>query len=142
MRLPALLLMLVSVCHAQSVKVSVLNGRNGHPLSGTPVSVQFLYESPAKAMAPLSLETSAEGMVEFSLPNPVPDHISARVTGTFYGCNCWVMADTKSIVQEGKLAIFRGQKVKPEITPKPGQITFLPLPFTFIQRLIYPLVKY
>jgi hypothetical protein len=51
------------------------------------------------------------------------------------------MADTKSILQEGKLAIVRGQKVRSGITAKPGQITFLPLPFTFIQRLLYPLVK-
>ena len=142
MRFLTLLLMLASFSHAESVKVSVLNGRNGHPLSGASVSVQFFYDNPAKMTTPLSLETSSEGSVEFTLPSPLPDHVSVQVSLKYYACDCWVMADTKSILQQGKLAIFRGQRLKSGITSQPGQITFLPLPFTLIQRLLYPLVRY
>ena len=142
MRFLMLLLTLASFSHAESVKVSVLNGKNGHPLSGASVSVQFFYDNPARATTPLSLKTSSEGSVEISLPSPLPDHISVQVSLKYYACDCWVMADTKSIVEQGKLAIFRGQRVKSGIAPQPGQITFLPLPFTLIQRLLYPLVKY
>jgi hypothetical protein len=142
MRFLMMLLMLVSFSHAESVKVFVLNGKNGRPLSGASVSVQFFYDNPAKVTTPLSLETSPEGSVDFGLPSPLPNHIGLQVSLKYYACECGMMADTKSIVQEGKLVIFRGQKVKSGITPKPGQITFVPLPFTFIQRLLYPLVKY
>ena len=58
---------------------------------------------------------------------------------------CWIFTLGGLLImtgQYGKLAIFREQKVKSGITSQPGQITFLPLPFTFIQRLLYPLVKY
>jgi hypothetical protein len=67
--------------------------------------------------------------------------MSVQVSLKYYACACWVMADTKTIVQQGRLSIFRGQKVKFVITPRPGQITFLPRPFTLIQRLMNPLVK-
>ncbi|MFY9905349.1 MAG: hypothetical protein WBD45_02365 [Terriglobales bacterium] len=141
MRVLSLLLLLCPLCHAESVKVLVLNGNNGQALSGVPVSVHFIYDKPANAMPPLLLTTSSEGEAEFSLPSSAPERIGVQISLDYYACDCWMLAETKTILQKGVLSKFHGQKVKSGVSLQPGQITFLPRPVTLMERFMLRLVN-
>lgn len=145
MRALILMLAVCPVCYAQSVRVRVVDGKNGHGLPKQAVSVQFLYEKPAKASPPLHLETDSNGEAEFSIPEPSPAHLSVRValTSEHWHCGCLMMADTEAVVHKGFL---EGMPAKTKVpTPpanaEPGYIVFVARPFTFAERLLHPLLK-
>ena len=136
-------------CVGQTIRIRIINGSNGHPLSKQQVSVSLLYEktekTPAKYEALLHLETDTNGVAQFTLPDLVPAHLSAgaHLTSEHWHCGCAapLLVDTKDLIQNG---IVAGREFSSRATPvraAPGEIIFVARPFTFFERLLYPLLK-
>jgi len=148
----ALVLCLGPFCLAQEVKIRVINAANGRPLEKQAVSVSFLYdkkydkEIPAKYDAALSLETDANGEVHFKLPEPAPVHFSAlaRVDWSRWRCACWVLGSTDDLVHKGIMSSVAAKDPKKSaelFQASPGEILFVARPLSFVERLLYPLMK-
>jgi hypothetical protein len=139
-------LLLCQFSFAQAVKVRVVNGNNGDPLPKQAISVQFLYEKPPKASSPLRIETDANGEAQFRIPESPPEHLDVKLalTSEHWHCGCWVMADTEDVIHKGIVEATPPDKAKASTTPanaEPGEIVFIVRPFTFFEKLLYPLVK-
>jgi hypothetical protein len=148
MRMKALgwILLLSSLCSAQELSVRVLNAKNRRPLAKQSVTVQFLSEKPPSAPSPLRLQTDDRGEVGFALPNPIPATINVVVslTSEHWNCGCWVMVETAKVLHNGVLGpLPSGDNTKnvETLRPEPGEVVILASPFTFWERLLYPLVK-
>ena len=142
MRALALVLLLCPVCFAQSVRVRVINGKDGRPLPKQAISVQFFYEKPAKVSPPLHLETDSNGEAQFSIPEPTPAHLFVHValTNEYWHCACGFMGDTETVVHKGVVEAPPKAPIAPA-NREPGQIVFVARPFTFVERLLYPVMK-
>jgi hypothetical protein len=139
-------LLLCQFSFAQAVKVRVVNGNNGDPLPKQAVSVQFLYDKPPKASPPLRIETDANGEAQYRIPDPPPEYVDVRLalTSEHWHCGCWVMAHTEDVISKGIVDATPPNKAKASTTPanaEPGQIVFIVRPYTFFEKLLYPLVK-
>ncbi len=146
MRVVIWVVLLCHFCSAQAVKVRVINGNDGHALPKQAVSVQFIYEKPPNASLPLEIKTDANGEAQFNIPEPAPEHINVRATmsSEHWHCACWVLADTDQVVHEGIVQAAATKDTKASVAPvnaEPGQIVLIARPFTFFERLLYPLVK-
>ena len=148
----ALSLCLGPFCLAQEVKVRVVNGANRRPLQKQAVSVSFLYdkkydkEIPAKYDAVLNLQTDANGEAHFKLPDPPPVHFSAqvRVDWSRWKCGCGILGSTDDLVRKGivgPVATTDSKKSDALLKATPGEILFLVRPLSFLERLLYPLMK-
>lgn len=135
---------------AQVITVRVIDATNGHPLHKQRVSVSLLYDkgepTPAKYEQTLNLETSVDGKVQFTLPEPPPRHLSAQVSLSSgqWRCGCSVLATTQDLIQKGIVSPLPGtapKKSEPAAITTPNEILFLARPLTFFERLLYPLVK-
>ena len=145
-----LLALVAPFCLAQVVTVRVINAIDGRPLQKQQISVSLLYEkgekTPAKYDANLTLETDANGETHFTLPEPVPPHISAqvRLTSEHWRCGCGVLAATGDVLLKGIVGPLPGGESKRAATflkPTPGEILFAARPLSFFERLLYPFVK-
>jgi hypothetical protein len=145
-----LVLSLRPSAQAQEVTVRIVNAANGQPLPKQAVSVSFLYvqkydkEIPARNDTALHLDTDANGEAHFRLPEPPPAHLSAsvRVDWSHWKCACWVMGSTDDLIHKGLVGpeVAAG-KSSLDIKPAPGEILFLTRPLSFLERLLYPLMK-
>jgi len=119
-------------CVGQKIKIRIINGSNGHPLSKQQVSASLLYEktekAPAKYDALLLLETDTNGVAQFTLPDLAPAHLSAgaHLTSALWHCGCAapLLVDTKDLIQNG---IVAGREFSSRVTPvkaAPGEIYF------------------
>jgi hypothetical protein len=145
MRVLILVLLLCPVCFAQPVTVRVVSGKDGHPLPKQAVSVQFFYDKPAKVSPSLDFETDSNGEAQFDLPEPAPVHLNVRITlpSEHWHCACGFMGDTEMVVEKGVVQGTPDKTKTPVAAPKveAGHIVFVARPFTFVERLLYPLVK-
>lgn len=86
------------VCLGQIVKVRVINQRDGQPLQKAKVSLSLLYEpgteTPSHFESVSQAETATDGQVKFSLPQPLPTHISVQVkfSSEHWRCACATLA--------------------------------------------------
>lgn len=134
---------------AQVIKIRIINLNDGHSLPNEHVSVALGYakgqQPPAKFDANLRLETDLKGEAVFRLPEPAPAHlfVNVRLTSEYWHCGCLAIADTPDLVQKG-LVQPAGHEPKGSATnakPEPGVVLFLARPFSFLERLLYPLMK-
>ena len=137
------------LCVGQTIRIRIINGSNGHPLLKQPVSVSLLYEkaekAPAKYEALLRLETDTNGVALFTLPDLAPAHLSAgaHLTSEHWQCGCAapLLVDTKDVIQNGVVAGREFSSRATSVKAEPGEIIFVARPFTFFERLLYPLLK-
>ena len=123
--------------------------RNGHPLPKQPISVGLIYHKdekpPANYSARFQLETDANGEAEFQLPDPAPAHVAAQAHLTFehWHCGCAALENTQDLIQKGFTAGLATGSTPTGASAKarPGEILFVARPFTFFERLLYPLTK-
>jgi len=111
------------------------------------VSASFLYdkkydqEIPTNYVASLSLETDEKGEAHFKFPQPPPTHFSAqvRLDESRWHCRCVILASTADLVREG----IGGPLAKQDERYKaaPGEILVIARPFSFFERLFYPIMK-
>jgi hypothetical protein len=147
-----LLLCIGSFCQAQEAKVRVINAANRRPPPKQAVSVSFLYdkkydkEIAAKYVAALNLETDANGEAYFKLPEPPPVHFSAevRMDWSHWKCGCGILGSTDDLVRKGivgPVATTDSKKSAALFKAVPGEILFAARPLSFIERLLYPIMK-
>jgi hypothetical protein len=143
-----LLLVVGSRCFAQEVTVRVINAVNGRPLEKQHVSVSLMYDGemlPTRHYADLSQDTNANGEAHFTLPEPAPPHVwvQVRLTSDAWHCACAVIAATGAVVQKGIVRKIAGESNKAAASLKaaPGEILFAAHPYSFLERLLYPLAK-
>jgi hypothetical protein len=133
-----------ATAQAQAVKIRVINSNNDRPLAKQSISVNLLYDTgqkvPAEYAANLLLEADVNGEAQFRLPEPTPAHLWVRLylTSERWRCDCAALITTEGVLQKGIVkALLPANKAKAE----PGAILFLVRPFTFLERLLYPLIK-
>lgn len=134
---------------AQVIKIRVINLNGSLPLPNQHVSVALNYEKeqkpPAKYDPNLRLETGVNGEAVFRLPEPAPAHlfVNVRLTSEYWHCSCLAIGDTPDLVQKGLVqsAGHEPAGLATNAKPEPGVVLFLVRPFTFLERLLYPLIK-
>ena len=134
---------------AQVIRIRVINVNNGHPVPRQSVSVGLAYakseKAPAMYDANLRLETDANGEAQIRLPEPFPAHLVAqvRLTSEHWHCGCVALVATQDLIQKGIVQASGPESTGSATNAKaePGVILFLARPFTFLERLLYPLVK-
>jgi hypothetical protein len=144
-----LLLWISPSCFGQVIKIRVINGKNGHPLPKQQTTLSLLYteseKQPAKYDAILHLDTDANGVAQFDLPEPAPAHLSAgaHLTSEYWYCGCAipVLAVTKEVMLKGFVAGRELSSPTTSVKAEPGEILFVARPFTFFERLFYPPYK-
>jgi len=143
-------LLLSTVSVGQTVTVRVIDSRNGQPFQKKNVSISLIYErsdkSPAKQNPALSLQTDGNGTVEFSLPEPAPEHLGIHVqlTSEHLKCGCDLLVATKEVLNNGLAGPppdGNSKKSRPFMSPHPGEVLVFARPLTLAERLLYPLVK-
>jgi hypothetical protein len=145
----ALVLLVGPLCCTQTVTIQVINYADGCPLQNQKVSVSLLCEererTPAKFQTNLTLLADPNGEAHFTIPEPVPPHISAqvRLTSEHWRCGYQVVAATRDVVGSGIVGPLPGAESKRAAAVKanPRQILFLARPLSFLERLLYPFVK-
>jgi hypothetical protein len=149
--LPAWLpLWLGSLCVAQLITVRVIDSRNGHPLQKRHVSLRLVYgkgeKAPAKYEPTLLLETDGNGLAQFKLPDPPPEHFEAWVdisSEERWWCGCFLSVVTQDVLDKGVVGMRPGpgRKSPPPQKAIAGEILFLARPWTLIERLLAPLER-
>lgn len=129
-----------------TVKVRVINGKNLQPIPKQRVFVQLLYEKPTKISPSMLIETNANGEAEFSIPEPLPEHLDVRLalTSSHWHCTCSLMTDTEKVFNTGVLKVLASKVPNASNAPvnvEPKQIVFVARPFTFFEKMLHPLVK-
>lgn len=143
------LLWIACPCFAQSITIRVINSNNGKPLPRQGISVNLLYgkgeRAPAKYDATVRLKTDDDGEARLDLPEPAPAHLGfqVRLTSQHWHCACQDLVATQDLIEKG-INVQDGGKAKPpagSANALPGEILFRARPFTFFEKLLYPLVK-
>lgn len=132
---------LTCACFSQGITVRVINGQNGRPLPNQIVVVQFLGEQPARVSRPHQVTTDRNGEAQIGVPEPAPEHVNVRLvlTSEHWNCSCGVMTETRKVLDNGILQVANVRTV--QVAAKPAQVVFVVTPFTFFERILYPLVK-
>ncbi len=136
-----------SRCFAQVITVRIINDKNGHALPGQRISVSLFYgkgeAAPQKYESKLSLETDANGVAQFTLPQPPPAHlwVGAGLPSQYWFCSCntEARAATQEIIEKGSGGRIDSKSKVPDA--KPGEIVFDARPYNLFYRILYPLLK-
>jgi hypothetical protein len=129
---------------AQMITIRIISAHKGGPLPKQRVLVTLLYEKgerpPPNHNATLTLETDPNGNAHFTLPEPSPAHLAARVVIDWghWNCACGVLAATQDVIQKG---IVESAVHSFAAEQTPGEILFVVRPLSLWERILYPLVK-
>lgn len=145
----ALLFSLTSGCLGEVVKVRVLDASNGHPVPQQQVNFQFLDEAiPSQThirSSALNLTTDKNGEASLSLPAPTPKTLSVQIelTSGKWHCGCWFFGSTQAVLRQGFLESAAAKRTSSSSSsvPAPGEIVFLARPYSFLEKLLYPIER-
>ena len=104
--------------------------------------MQFFYEKPAKVSPSFHLENDSNGEPRFNIPEPTPAHlfVHGALTYEYWHCTCVFMGPTEAVVHKGVVEAPPKAPIA-LANPEPGHIVFVARPFTFVEKLLYPLMK-
>ena len=142
-----LLVWLSAVCSSQVITVRIINERNGHALPRQKISVSLFYgkgePAPQKYDSQLSLKTDANGVAQFTLPEPPPAHlwVGAGLPSQYWFCSCNTGARTatQEVIEKGMGGRIDSKSKVPDA--KPGEIVFAARRYNLFYRILYPLLK-
>jgi hypothetical protein len=143
------ILLLSPFCLAQTIIVRVINAKNGHPLQKQEISISIGYDkgevAPATYEKSIAVETDIEGKAQFKLPDPPPKWLSFRIR---LSSEHWHYASraterTQELIEHGIVISVPGKPKESDVPIKavPGEIIFPARPFTFFERLLFPIEK-
>ncbi len=100
--------------------------------------------APPKYDSRLILETDANGVAQFTLPQPPPAHlwVGAGLPSQYWFCSCNTREFelTQEVIDKGIGGRLDSKSSKvPDA--KPGQIVFDARPYNLFYRILYPLLK-
>ena len=149
-RHPAQLLTGSPECGLAALRVADQREGDGQPLPGWKVEVFFVSQTQGKGAieGALHLQTDADGAVQFTLPQSVPDVLTVyafpqpeKQEGKWYGST--VKAETALVVQKGIQS--KGITAHAKVGANPGQILILAKRVTLWDRtwrtILGPLVR-
>ena len=144
MRTVALVLLFSASCFAQSIRVRVVNDKNGRPLPNQAVYVQFVYQSPAIAAPKLHSDTDSNGEAEFSIPPlisvPKRLYVAVAIDSQHWRCDCTLVTDVESVIKNGVIQT-REPKTSITQTKLPGLIVFHAHPFTLLDKILWAVFR-
>ena len=107
--------------------------------------MQFFSERPARVSSPLHIDTDANGVAQFNVPESTSEiDVRLALASKHWHCACWVMADTQTVLHKGILQAPPTTAPNAPFPPaniEPGQIVIIARPFTAFEKLLYPLPK-
>lgn len=140
----------VSMSFGQTLKVRLIDARNGRPLQNKKVVISYLYDkdqnSPGNLNDQLYLETNISGEAQFSLPMPAPSHLSVNVQlpSKEWRCGCTILKSTEVLILNGFVGPAPDHSSTSHTFPwtvTPRLILFTARPTTFFEKLMYPILK-
>jgi len=131
------------VCSGQTVTFRVITDA-GKPLEKRKVSFSIDGFKNGEPVGRGQIqETDKNGEATFTLPSPSPDFFFFYVNlgSPYWYCSCNGIPKTQRVVQSGILQSAASKESKSSFEPKPGQVLVVARKFSFIDRLLYPLMK-
>jgi hypothetical protein len=139
-----MVLSFASMCFGESVVIQVLSRKDGQPLSGKVVTMEFRYAKTAgreNQDIALNLRTDSNGEVEFQMPSARPEFLAVLVDLNPSGlhCSCRVLASTETVLREGLTVAdrTRAANTSAPVQSAPGHILFVARPPTLLEKVIY-----
>ena len=88
-------------------------------------------------------ETDQNGEAKFTLPSPSPEHFFfyAELGSSYWYCSCNGIPRTEKVAQTGIVQSAASKYSHKSLEPKPGEVLIVVRKFSFIDRLLYPLMK-
>lgn len=135
---------------AQDITIRVMDVTNGHLLTDYQVSIWPLHAEQKSASTNtipiLDIKADNSGIVIFNLPEPIPQRLFIKIDiqAGRWRCGTVEFVDTQDVFRNGVVGLSPAPKRgKTDVVVKamPGVIVFLARPMTFLERLLYPLVK-
>ena len=137
------LLLTGSLCLGQTVIVRVLDA-NAKPLEKRRVSISLDGFKDGKPVGRgQSQETDGKGEAKFTLPVSTRDFFLFYVDlgSTYWYCSCNGTPKIQTVIQSGIVQSAASKDSQSLFVPKPGEILIVARKFSFIERLLYPLMK-
>jgi len=142
-RLFAAVLFLAGSCFAQQLTIRVVNSGDGRPLPGWTVDVYFVSQTQGNGAivgALHHLQTDADGAVQFTLPQSVPDVLTVNAyPQTEKQAEKWyptmIKGETAVVVQKGIQS--KGIRAHGKVKANPGQILVLAKRETLWDRVMF-----
>lgn len=145
------LLPLSPACLGQTIKVRLINQRNGEPLHWAKQTVYLPFSvDPAGQHSGLAkrvaVETDANGEVRFELPKPAPEwlQVSLALSDDEYieGCGCHPDSSRTTDVLDKGIVVWKSTSIGSldKVKAQPGEILLLIRPVTFAKWLLIRLL--
>jgi len=139
----AVLLLPGLTCSAQTVILRVITDQ-GKPLEKRKVSISLEGFKDGKPVGHGQIaETDQNGEARFTLPSPSPEHFFFYVElgSPHWYCSCNGIPRTEKVAQTGIVQSAASKYSHKSFEPKPGEVLIIARKFSFIDRLLYPLMK-
>ena len=139
----AVLLLTGLTCSAQTIIFRVITDQ-GKPLEKRKVSISLEGFKNGKPVGHGQIaETDQNGEARFTLPSLSPEHFFFYVElgSPYWYCSCNGIPKTQAVVQSGILQSAASKGSNSSFEPKAGQVLIVFRRFSYIERLLYPLMK-
>ena len=144
MRVLALILVFSVSSLAQSIRLRLVNDKDGQPLSKISVYAQFSPPSTSAVMPKLHSETDASGQAEFTVPQPTPERlwVSVGLNSPPWVCDCTFVMETASVLQSGAVRqVPRSKASVAAMNLEPGRVIIHARPVTLIEKLLWTIFR-
>ncbi len=139
----AILLLTGLTCSAQTIMFRVVTDQD-KPLETRKVSISLEGFKNGKPVGYGQIaETDQNGEARFTLPSPSPEHFFFYVElgSPYWYCSCNGIPRTEKVAQTGIVQSAASKYSHKSFEPKPGEVLIVVRKFSFIDRLLYPLMK-
>jgi len=139
----AVLLLTGLTCSAQTITFRVITDR-GQPLEKRKVSISLEGFKNGEPVGNGQIaETDQNGEARFTLPSPSPEHFFFYVDlgSPYWYCSCNGIPRTEKVTQTGIVQSAAIKYSHKSLEPKPSEVLIVAREFSFIDRLLYPLMK-
>jgi hypothetical protein len=131
------------VCSGQTVTFRVITDA-GKPLEKRKVSFSLDgYKNGEPVGRSQIQETDKNGEVTFTIPSPSRDFFffDVNLGSRYWHCSCSGIPKIQRVVQSGIVQSAASKDSKASFKPKPGQVLVVARKASFMERLLYPLMK-
>lgn len=139
----ALLLLTALTCSAQTITFRVITDE-GTPLEKKKVSISLEgFKNGEPVGHGQTAETDKNGEARFTFPPPSPEHFFFYVNlgSPYWYCSCNGIPRTEKVAQTGIVQSAASKYSHKSFEPKSGEVLIVVRKFSFIDRLLYPLMK-
>jgi len=139
----AVLLLTGLACSAQTIIFRVITDRD-NPLEKRRVLISLEGSKSGKPIGQGQVaETDQNGEARFTLPSPSPEHFFFYVDlgSPYWYCSCNGIPRTEKLARTGIVQSAASKDSRRSFEARPGEVLIVVRKFSFIDRLLYPLMK-